>query len=234
MKKVRSLFFVFASLITTSFVKAQTVDEIIDKYINALGGKEKISSLNTVKITGTINQNGNDLSFVITKKNKVGSRLDFSIVGTENYQIVTPAKGISFMPIRGMTEPTEMTEAEFKSGQTLLDIQSPLLEYKDKGNTVELLGNEKVDNEDSYKLKLTYKNGIILYLFISIKDNRMIKTTGKRTVNGEEMEFETKLSNYKQNADGYWFAYTISSNVQGETNFDKIETNIPVDESIFK
>ena len=234
MIKFRSVFFVFAALITASHVKAQTVDEIINKYINALGGKEKITSLNTVKISGTISQNGNDISLVITKKNKVGSRLDFSVAGTENYQIVTPAKGISFMPIRGMTEPTEMTEAEFKSGQTLLDIQSPLLDYKEKGNTVELLGNEKVDNEDCYKLKLTYKNGITLNLFISLKDYRNIKTIGKRTVNGEEMEFETKLSNYKQNADGYWFAYTIISNVQGETNFDKIETNIPVDESIFK
>ena len=48
------------------------------------------------------------------------------------------------------------------------------------------------------------------------------------------MEIETTYSNYKQNADGFWFAYTVTSSVQGETNYDKIETNIAVDESIFK
>jgi hypothetical protein len=52
-------------------------------------------------------------------------------------------------------------------------------------------------------------------------------------VNGEEMDVATTYSNYKQNADGYWFAYTTSS-IRGETNFDKVDTNIKVDESIFK
>lgn len=234
MKKFKSLILAFVAIVSISVVKAQSVDEIVDKYIQAMGGKQKLSSLQTVKMTGSLNSMGNEVSLVITRKNLVGSRIDFSIAGTENYQIVTPAKGIVFMPIQGMAEPTEMPERDFKSGQTQLDIQSPLLNYKEKGNLVELLGTEKVDNEDSYKLKLTYKNGIVTNYFISVKVNRVIKTTGKRVVNGEELDVETRLSNYKQNADGYWFAYTITSSIQGETNLEKIETNISVDENIFK
>ena len=56
---------------------------------------------------------------------------------------------------------------------------------------------------------------------------------GKRTINSEETDIETTYSNYKQNADGYWFPYTISG-IQGETNYDSIETNITIDPSIFK
>ena len=47
------------------------------------------------------------------------------------------------------------------------------------------------------------------------------------------MDVETVYSNYKQNADGFWFAYT-NNTIQGEVNYEKIETNIKVDESIFK
>jgi hypothetical protein len=74
---------------------------------------------------------------------------------------------------------------------------------------------------------------LVSFYFIGSKNNRINKTSGKRVVNGEEMDLETTYSNYKQTPDGFWFAYTTSS-MQGETNFDKIEANIKVDESIFK
>ena len=213
---------------------AQTLDEIIGKYITALGGKEKLMSLKTLKMGGALSVMGNEVSIVVTRKHLVGSRADLSIQGSENYQIVTPDKGWAFMPIQGMSAPTEMPEQQFKVGQTQLDIQSPFLDYKEKGNMIELLGTEKVDGADCYKLKITFKNGIISNYFISSTNFRIVKASGKRTINGADMDVETSYSNYKQNADSFWFAYSISSNVQGETNFDKIETNIAVDDSIFK
>jgi len=43
----------------------------------------------------------------------------------------------------------------------------------------------------------------------------------------------TTFSDYKQNADGYWFAYTFVG-PRGVTHYNNIVTNVPVDESIFK
>ena len=221
------------ALVMVQFAHAQTADDVIDKYISALGGKEKLSTLNSARLQGNINIQGTDVSLTITKLNNVGIRTDIEVMGTSNYQIVTAAKGVSFMPVQGMSAPTDMTDDQFKPSQTQLDIQSPLLNYKDKGNAVELLGTEKIDGEDNYKLKVTFKNGVISNYFIGSKNSRLNKSTGKRMINGEEMEIETTFSNYKQNADGFWFAYTVVS-TQGETNYDKIETNIKVDETIFK
>jgi hypothetical protein len=61
----------------------------------------------------------------------------------------------------------------------------------------------------------------------------LIKTSSKATVQGQEMDMETSFSDYKQNADGYWFAYT-TTNMQGTITFDKTESNVKVDEAIFK
>jgi hypothetical protein len=221
------------SLVLVQFAQAQSVDDVVGKYINALGGKDKLSSLKSVKMTGSMSIQGTDISLTITKLHMKGMRLDISVMGTENYQIVTPDKGTSFMPVQGMASPTDMTDEQLKAGQSQLDIQSSLLDYKEKGNTVELQGSEKINGADNYKLKVTYKNGISSTYFIGQSDNRLNKTVSKRTINGEEMEIETTYSNYKQ-VDGFWFAFTVTSSVQGETNYDKIETNIPVDESIFK
>lgn len=221
------------SMVLVQFAQAQSVDDVIDKYITALGGKEKLAALKSVKQSGNLSVQGFDVAITSTRLHMKGMRADFSINGTDNYQIITPDKGISFMPIQGMASPTDMSEEQVKAGQSQLDVQSSLLNYKEKGTTVELLGTEKVDGADHYKLKITYKNGIITNYFIDGTNYRLTKTTSKRTINGEEMDLETTYSNYKQNADGYWFAYTVNS-IQGETNFDKIETNIAVDESIFK
>ncbi len=218
------------ALVFVQFAQAQTVDEVVNKYIDALGGKEKLASLKSVKLAGSMNIQGTDISLTITKLHMTGMRMDISVMGTENYQIVTPGKGVSFMPVQGMASPTDMSEEQVQAGQSQLDVQSSLFNYKEKGTAVELLGKEAND----FKLKVTYKNGISTTYFIGQSDYRLNKTVSKRNVNGEEMEIETTYSNYKQNADGFWFAYTATSSVQGETNYDKIETNIPVDESIFK
>jgi hypothetical protein len=223
------------AMLPVQFVQAQvqTVDDVINKYVEALGGKEKLAALKSIKYSGSINIQGNDVTIVQTKLNMKGMRLDIFVAGTENYQIVTPEKGIVFMPVQGMTEPSPMPEAELKAGQNQLDVQGALFNYKEKGITVELLGTEKLNGEDNHKLKITFKNGLVTTCFIGAKNYRINKTVSKRMINGEEKDMETTYTNYKQNTDGFWFAYN-STSMQGEMVYDKIETNIAVDENIFK
>ena len=221
------------ALVMVQSAQAQTADDIIDKYINALGGKAKLVTLNSVKMTGSLSVQGTDVAVTVTKLHNVGVRSDFEVMGTSNYQIIAVNKGVTFMPIQGMSSPTDMTEDQIKAGQTQLDVQSVLLDYKTKGTTVELAGTEKIGDEDNYKLKITFKNGVVTNYFIGSKNFRLNKSSAKRNVNGEDVEVETTFTNYKQNADGYWFSYT-NGTMQGEINFDKIETNIKVEESLFK
>lgn len=221
------------TIVFVQFANAQTADDVIGKYITSMGGKEKLISLKTVKMEGAMSVMGNDVAIVMTKKHLVGMRMDISVMGTENYQLVTPSKGIVFMPVQGMSEPTEMSADQLKSTVNQLDIQGALVDYKEKGTAVEFIGKEAVEGEDAYNLKVTFKSGVISNYYISAKTSFIIKTTGKRTINGEEVEVATTFSNYKQNADGYWFAYT-AVNMQGQTDYSKIDTNVAVDDNIFK
>ncbi len=201
---------IISMLLPVQFMSAQTADEIVDKYINALGGKEKLLTLKTAKFTGSMTASGNELKLTYTTSHLKGTRTDILLKDLVNYPVVTSTSGIMLMPVQGV-----------------------LFNYKEKGTAVELIDTATINDELNYKLKLTFKNGIVTNYFIGSKNNRLNKTSGKRKIGDAAFEFQVAFSNYKQNADGFWFAYTTVS-TQGKTDFEKIETNIPVDESIFK
>ena len=219
--------------VTTFSVSAQTADEIVAKNIEAMGGAAKLATLNSVKMTGSMSVQGTDVGITITKLNAKGFRVDLDVMGTSGYQLANNEKGFVFMPFAGMTEPKEMDPEAFKSTSSQSDVQGSLFNYKEKGNTVEYLGKEKVDAGEAYKLKVTNKNGKVSTYYIDTKSNRLVKSVSKVNANGEEMEMETSYSDYKQDANGFWFPYS-TTNMQGTITFDKIESNIPIDESIFK
>lgn len=218
---------------TAVSVSAQTADEIVAKNIEAMGGTAKLATLNSVKMTGNMSVQGQDVAITMTKLNNKGVRMDIEVMGTSNYQVANTEKGSIFFPIQGMSDPKEMDAEQYKSIASQLDLQGALLNYKTKGNAVEYVGTEKVDGADAYKLKVTLKSGKVSNYFIDTKTNRVIKIASKSSVNGEEMEIETTFADYKQDANGFWFPYT-TTNMQGTINFDKIESNITIDEAIFK
>jgi hypothetical protein len=232
MKSLTLFMLSFLSLIAVT-THAQTVDEIVDNYVTAMGGKEKFTSLNTVILTGTLSTQGIEIPITITKHHNVGVRTDLEIMGTSNYQVCNAMEGWAFFPIRQMSEPAKMTDEEYKSYSGQLDLQGPLFNYKEKGNTIEFLGKDKVDGAEAYKLKVALKSGKTSTYYIDTKTHFVIKIASVAVVNGQDMEIENSFSDFKQTADGYWFPYT-STNMQGPVTFSKIETNVKVDDSIFK
>ena len=233
MKNLAILGLFIMAMILVQFAHAQTADEVVDKYIASLGGKDKLMSLKTVKMEGSMSVQGTDLTITATRSHMVGMRMDIEVMGMSNYQVANTTKGASFWPVQGMDAPVDMEPEQYKSVSNQLDLHGALCNYKEKGHTVELLGNEKLDGNDTHKLKVTFKNGVVSTYYIDAKTGRLLKTTGMAKVQGEEMEVSSTYSDYKQNADGYWFAYSVTQ-MQGTIVYDKISTNIPVDESIFK
>lgn len=230
MKTFRTFLIAVCSIVATACI-AQTPDEIINKHVTAMGGVEKLSALKTLKMEGNMSTQGIEFPLTITKKHLTGMRLDMEIMGTANYQLANTTKGWVFMPIAQQAEPKEMDAEQHKSVQTQFDVQGSLLNYKEKGYTVEYLGSEKLDGKDAYKLKVV-KNGNNVFYFIDAASNFIVKTATKVNAAGQEMDIETKFSDFKQNAEGYWFAYT-NVTTQGTITFNKISANVPVDEKLF-
>jgi hypothetical protein len=150
----------------------------------------------------------------------------------EGFQVVNLKKGWDFMPFRGQTSPEEVSDEQLKSSQGLLDLQGLLVNYKEKGSQVELLGKENVSGAECFKLKLTNKIGKVYTLFIDTKSYYRVKWIYKSYSANGEVDTEVTYGDYKKTADGYVFPFlqTIES---GSIVFKTIEINQPVDEKIF-
>jgi len=233
MKKLQIGLFAVAAMMSIQSVKAQTADEVIDKYVTALGGKEKILSLKSVKKVGSLNVQGMDVSLTVTRVQGVGSRNDISVPGMgEGFQVVNPIKGWDFMPFMGQASPEEVSVDKLKSSLSLLDIQGSLVNYKEKGSQVEMSGKEKVENAECYKLKLTDKQGVISTLFIDSKSNYLVKSIITAKSSNGDINTELSFGDFKKTDEGYIFPFSEVMD-RGTIIFTSIETNKPVDEKIF-
>ena len=233
MKKLR-LLLLGAALFTTAIIQAQTADEIIDKHLEAMGGKEKLKQLSTMTTEGSLNANGMEIPVKITQAHNKGQRVDITAMGVTGYIIQTPTAGWVFMPFQGHTK-AESTPAEtVKETADALDLQNSLLDYKQKGHTVEYLGKDDVDGTSCHKLKLILKGGLEQTHFIDPANYYIIKTINKSKASGQVVEQTQTFSNFKKLDEGYVFPFTMTGFGPGEITFTKIEVNKPIDESIFK
>jgi hypothetical protein len=228
MKKLVTISLLFLSAFS---IKAQTVDEIVNKHIDAIGGKEALLKVQSMVREGTLATNGMEVGIKISQLQGKGFRNDISVMGMNGYQIATPIAGWSMMPFGGSTDVKEMTEVEVKEGASNLDCQSSFLDYAAKGYTVELAGSEVVDGKDCFKLNVN-RAGKISNVFIDKSTFLISKTVGKRTVRGNEEDFEMSYSNYKK-VDGIMVAHTLVR-PEGEMTIEKVTINSTIDESIFK
>ncbi|MDN3658793.1 hypothetical protein QWZ08_24330 [Ferruginibacter paludis] len=231
MKKIKLGLLTIAAVVSAQTIHAQTIDEIVNKYVDALGGKEKLSSLKSVRMEGALNVSGTDVALVITKLNMAGQRNDIVAMGMSGYQVYTPAAGWTYMPFMGQSSPEAMKDEEVKTGSGMLDLQGALFNYKEKGNQLELQGKETVENTDCYKIKATLKSGRVITYFIDSKTYFIVKSVAVQNIPGEE-EVVNTYANYKVNENGYIFPFT-NTIARGEITFSKIETNVAVDEKMF-
>lgn len=221
-------------LIATAFVtKAQTADEIISKHIDAIGGADAWRKVTSIRQEGTMQVQGADVTVTRTVLHGKGTRQDISLAGMNGYSIMTPTAGWNFMPFQGQTQPEPMTAEDIKEGQQDMDAQDELVDYKDKGTTVELLGKDDVDGTECYKLLVTFKSGKSESLFIDPASYHIIRQVAKQKANGQEMDITTNFSNYQKLPEGIVVAMSVTLPF-GELNIKKVEVNKPVDEMIFK
>ena len=235
-RKVAGSFFAFAVLLATQ-ATAQTVDEVIKKSIDARGGIQKIKAVKSVRMTGKVTPQGLEIPIVLQAKRPSFVRIDATFQGKSQTQAYDGETGWKIDPFQGSPDPEKVAGDDLKELQEQSDLDGGLIDYKEKGHSVELMGKEDVEGTPAYKLKLTLKTGDVRYIYLDAENYLELKVSLKRKTPGGEIEIDQYPGNYKP-VNGIIFPYSIETKVRGQSVntiiIDKIELDVAIDESVFK
>ena len=216
---------------------AQTVDEVIKKNIDAHGGVQKLKAVKSVKATGKITPQGLEIPITLQQKRPGMVRMDAVFQGKAFVQAYDGETGWKIDPFQGSPEPEKVAGDDLKDLQEQSDLDGPLVDYKEKGHSVELIGKEDMEGTPVYKLKLTLKNGDVRYYYLDAENYLELKVTSKRKTPGGEVDVDQYLGNYKP-VNGIMFPFSIESKVKGQSQnqitIEKMELDVPVEDSLFK
>jgi hypothetical protein len=226
------LTFLFA-MASFTIIKAQTADEIVNKYVDAIGGKDKLEQIRTIYITNTTQVMGNEGPSTTQILNGKAYRLDYEVNGQKSTQVITDKGGWQINPFMGATTAQPLPEEMYKQSKGQLFF-SPLYNYAARGNKVELMGKDG----NSYKLKITNVDSVETIAYLDDATYYLTKITRETNFMGQSMELSITFSNFKKSDFGITVPFTTEISYGGQftitNNITKIEFNKTIDPAFFE
>jgi len=238
MRTTAVLVFGVVALAAASAAQATGVDELVAKNAAARGGLDKIQAIKSLKVEGRLRFGGNfDLDFVQYQKAPDSTRSEATVQGLTQVQAWNGKEAWQISPFGGRKDPERMSAEDAKDMADDASISGPLIDYKNKGSSIEYLGTEDVDGTDAHKLKVTLKSGDVDYVYLDPDHFLEIREISQRTVRGSESESVTDFGDYEQ-VNGVYFPFAIASHRKGgdggtEITIEKAEANLAVDDAMF-
>lgn len=209
---------------TASQAKLSAV-QIVDKNVEARGGLQAWRAVHTISLQGKLGAGGNQrgifpmpmpdpkamaqiarrrpaeetqLPFVMELKRVRKMRFELQFNGQTALQVYDGTNGWKLRPFlnRREVEPYSTEEMQIASMQP--DLDGPLVDYAAKGTSVELEGMEKVADRNTYRLKLTMKDGHALHVWIDAQTFLEVKVEGQpRRLDGTDHPVEVYYRDYR-------------------------------------
>jgi hypothetical protein len=207
---------------------AQSVDDVVSKAIAARGGIKRIKAINTQRLTGRISLSTGESGPLLVEMKRPGMMRETVTLGDKSMVRTTDGSvGWVLGSLRNLTEPQQVNAEELHNLASSADFEGPLVDYKEKGNKIELAGKEKVEKRLAYKLVISMKNGENRIDFIDCKSHLELKWQGLLSGNIVESYFK----DYRE-VKGLMYAFEIDSGGQ-KIVLDKVEVNPKLDAQRF-
>jgi hypothetical protein len=220
------------------FSYSQTAAELIAKNIQARGGMEKMKAIKTMRITGKF-EGGGGFTASVGQENQRPNLLreTFTLQGMSAVQAYDGGAGWQIQPFGGKKDPELLGEDDVRDLLLDADFDGPLVDYKEKGSTVEYMGHDVVDGDDALRLKVTLKNGDILYCYLDPDTFIEIRREIQQFIRGSVRDRVMGFGSYKPVA-GVMFPFSISQGPKNNpdaqtTTVQKMEPNVTIDPADF-
>jgi hypothetical protein len=237
---MRNYLIAMMAILTLSLTaSSQTAEELIQKNIEAKGGLEKMKAIKTLRLTGKLD-GGGGFTATVGQENKRPNlvRETFTLQGMTQVQAYDGSTAWQVRPFGGRKDPQLMGDDDVRDLLIDADLDGPLVDYKEKGNQVEYLGHDTVDGDDALRLKVTLKNGDMIYYYLDPDTFLEIRTERREFVRGAVHDSVADLGSYKP-VFGVMFPFSVNGGPKEDptqwqsVNYEKIEANVSLQDSDF-
>jgi len=232
-------------LLTANAVSAQSLDSIINKHIEAMGGEEKLASVQSVLMKGTMKFPDFSVKFKLTCVENKLYKLELKLVlGKSMYSMTTDTASWEYFPNE---EPAlrRLPDTYTAANQLKLDIM-PLFNYAQKGYKLTLLGEDtshewkdsaKID--EAYRIKVEKPSGGVAMIWINAKTD-LIDNYTQFSTDSTGLVYSSSASLYTdyRPVNGVMFPYGIVTEKNGKIDalmdVKEIDLNQPVDPKVYR
>lgn len=213
---------------------APTVDEIVAMNLQARGGVDLLRATESMKMTGTVTSPAGTAKMVNWMKRPNRKRTETEFGGQKNVEAfdgTTPWVSMAGLPPQVIPPSPRLEEAKGRS-----EIDPPLLDYKERGRNVTLVGREKVDGSDVFHLRITDR-GQVTHYYLDAATGLEKKITNRISDGQMTAQVELRFSDFRA-VQGRMVPFTIQQVVDGksvaQTKLESVEFNIPIEDALFK
>ena len=211
-----------------------TAETVLNKYLEAIGGKDKLSDLKTVMIKMEASIMGQSLSMEVSKMVPNRSLLEVKMGGNiVEKKVFNGEKGKS----SGMQGVKTIEGDEAKDMMISEAIIEEFL-YIDQGIDSELISIENINGKDAYGVEVTLPSGRKSVRYYDVESGFLIRTTNTvDTPQGGAMTLSTDVGAYKA-YEGFYFPTEIKQPMSQQMTMDikvtEIQINGTISEDLFK
>jgi len=216
-----------------------TAEELVTKNTEARGGLAKIKAIKTLRMTGRLQQG--DFSAIVGSAAKVPNlfRQTFTIQAMTQVQAYDGSVGWQVSPFQGRKDPELLGEDDMRDLVEAADFYGPLIDYREKGSTIESAGRTVVAGDDVYRLKVTLKNGDIYFYNFDPDTYLEIRIETQQFIRGSIRERASELGSYKL-VNGVYFPFSVETGPKrnpdqwAKITYEKIEANVNIADTVFR
>lgn len=218
-----------------------SVDEVVARAIAARGGADKLRAIQSLRTTAqmVLGSGGSPIAAEWAQLQKRGQKVrsEVTLQGMTEVSALSGGDAWTMSPFGGRRDPQRLSEEDKKGIVQDADLDGPLLDWRQKGHKVELLGTQDVAGASAIGLRVQLRDGDTLYIYLDPDYFLPVRQVHEQRKRGAERVTETDFGSYGR-VGGVWMPFSLVSGHKGEPRSARIavtsvEVNVAADDSLF-
>ena len=210
-----------------------SVDEIVTKHLDAMGGLERLKDIQTMKKVAKVTMQGRQTTTTMYFKRPNLSRQEVQVDGQTVINAFDGTTPWIINPLTGFNRPVTVSGAQAASIREDSSFDGPLVDYKSRGMLIDYVGREPLGEGEAHHLRVTSASRQVRHLYLDATTYLEVKLAAE--VQGSKLEQHS--SDYRD-VDGVKVAHrlktVVNGAVQAEMQLESVEFNLPIESALFR